>query len=118
MIIGSFLFLYENIISQIIFAHDLYRYHWFWFAMKWITLRRFSMSAKQSSYLGTAVKLAEEKVSDIRGLPIIHHPRYVCDLPPKHRFPMPKFQGILNHLIKDGVVQPSKQVRKEGSMPL
>ncbi|CAG0901051.1 unnamed protein product [Darwinula stevensoni] len=80
--------------------------------MRWISLRSFSTSAKQGSYLGTAVKLAEEKVSDIQGLPIIHHPGYVCDLPPKHRFPMPKFHGVLNHLIKDGVVQPSKQVRK------
>ncbi|KAF3847483.1 hypothetical protein F7725_020511 [Dissostichus mawsoni] len=37
-------------------------------------------------------------------LPIIHHSRYVCDLPPNHRFPMGKFPRVLHFLIKDQVI--------------
>ncbi|KAL6115867.1 uncharacterized protein ACO6RY_00617 [Pungitius sinensis] len=42
-------------------------------------------------------------------LPIVHHSKYVCDLPPNHRFPMGKFPRVLRHLIKDQVIT-EKQV--------
>lgn len=42
-------------------------------------------------------------------LPIVHHSKYVCDLPPNHRFPMAKFPRVLHHLIKDQVIT-EKQV--------
>ncbi|CAG6000419.1 unnamed protein product [Menidia menidia] len=38
------------------------------------------------------------------GLPIIHHSKYVCDLPAKHRFPMGKFPKVLQHLLQDQVI--------------
>ncbi|XP_063415625.1 uncharacterized protein SYNPCC7002_A1628-like [Mytilus trossulus] len=44
-----------------------------------------------------------------RGLPIVHHHGYVCDLPIKHRFAMKKFHGVIRHLRKDNVVS-SKQI--------
>ncbi|CAL8351595.1 unnamed protein product [Lota lota] len=46
-----------------------------------------------------------EKVSpDSRGLPVVHHSRYVCDLPPDHRFPMGKFPRVLHFLFQDQIV--------------
>lgn len=44
-----------------------------------------------------------------RGLPIVHHSKYVCDLPPNHRFPMGKFPRVLRSLLKDQVIT-EKQV--------
>ncbi|XP_030600455.1 uncharacterized protein hdac12 isoform X2 [Archocentrus centrarchus] len=44
-----------------------------------------------------------------RGLPIVHHSKYVCDLPPNHRFPMGKFPRVLRCLLKDQVIT-EKQV--------
>ncbi|XP_020490531.2 uncharacterized protein SYNPCC7002_A1628 [Labrus bergylta] len=38
------------------------------------------------------------------GLPIIHHGKYVCDLPANHRFPMGKFPRVLQCLLKDQVI--------------
>ncbi|KAM7412798.1 hypothetical protein PAMA_020264 [Pampus argenteus] len=38
------------------------------------------------------------------GLPIVHHSKYACDLPPDHRFPMGKFPRMLHFLIKDQVI--------------
>ncbi|XP_041664127.1 uncharacterized protein SYNPCC7002_A1628 isoform X1 [Cheilinus undulatus] len=38
------------------------------------------------------------------GLPIVHHRKYVCDLPPNHRFPMGKFPRVLRCLLKDQVI--------------
>ncbi|XP_056905370.1 uncharacterized protein SYNPCC7002_A1628 [Takifugu flavidus] len=38
------------------------------------------------------------------GLPIIHHSKYVCDLPTNHRFPMGKFPRVLHFLFKDQVI--------------
>ncbi|XP_010794350.1 histone deacetylase 11 [Notothenia coriiceps] len=47
----------------------------------------------------------EQQVSrESSALPIIHHSRYVCDLPPNHRFPMAKFPRVLHFLIKDQVI--------------
>ncbi|XP_033969100.1 uncharacterized protein SYNPCC7002_A1628 [Trematomus bernacchii] len=47
----------------------------------------------------------EQQVSrESSALPIIHHSRYVCDLPPNHRFPMGKFPRVLHFLIKDQVI--------------
>ncbi|KAM6933334.1 uncharacterized protein FYW49_001712 [Xenentodon cancila] len=43
------------------------------------------------------------------GLPIVHHSRYVCELPPNHRFPMNKFPRVLHFLLKDQVIT-QKQV--------
>ncbi|XP_074535122.1 uncharacterized protein SYNPCC7002_A1628 isoform X2 [Halichoeres trimaculatus] len=39
------------------------------------------------------------------GLPIVHHRKYVCDLPPNHRFPMGKFPRVLQSLLKDQVIK-------------
>lgn len=36
-------------------------------------------------------------------LPIVYHPDYVTELPPGHRFPMPKFGRVYQRLIQDGV---------------
>lgn len=36
-------------------------------------------------------------------LPIVYHPDYVAPLPPNHRFPMPKFGGLRDCLLRDGV---------------
>ncbi|XP_036393722.1 uncharacterized protein SYNPCC7002_A1628 [Megalops cyprinoides] len=44
-----------------------------------------------------------------RDLPVVHHSKYVCDLPPNHRFPMGKFPRVLHFLIKDQVIS-EKQV--------
>ncbi|KAM3615325.1 uncharacterized protein V6R79_000259 [Siganus canaliculatus] len=43
------------------------------------------------------------------GLPVVHHSKYVCDLPHNHRFPMGKFPRVLHFLIKDQVIT-EKQV--------
>uniref|UniRef100_A0A3B3B8N4 Histone deacetylase 12 n=1 Tax=Oryzias melastigma TaxID=30732 RepID=A0A3B3B8N4_ORYME len=42
-------------------------------------------------------------------LPIIHHSKYVCELPANHRFPMGKFPRVLHFLLKDQVIT-EKQV--------
>ncbi|MEM7535233.1 MAG: histone deacetylase [Chloroflexota bacterium] len=36
-------------------------------------------------------------------LPIIFHPEFVAPLPPKHRFPMPKFGKVYEWLVRDGI---------------
>ena len=46
-----------------------------------------------------------------RLLPIVHHHGFVCQIPPNHRFVMGKFDGLLNHLMVDGVVD-EKQVKR------
>ena len=51
-----------------------------------------------------------QQVLKLKGLPIIHHHGYVCELPPKHRFPMRKFHGVLQHLLRDGVISKDYQV--------
>lgn len=38
------------------------------------------------------------------GLPVIHHSKYVCELPANHRFPMGKFPRVLHTLIRDQVI--------------
>uniref|UniRef100_A0A3Q3AFS4 Histone deacetylase 12 n=1 Tax=Kryptolebias marmoratus TaxID=37003 RepID=A0A3Q3AFS4_KRYMA len=43
------------------------------------------------------------------GLPIIHHGKCVCELPPSHRFPMGKFPRVFHFLLKDQVIT-EKQV--------
>ncbi|KAG9348466.1 hypothetical protein JZ751_002201 [Albula glossodonta] len=53
--------------------------------------------------------LHTERRNEIRGLPIVHHRKYVCDLPPNHRFPMGKFPRVLHFLLKDQVIT-DKQV--------
>lgn len=44
------------------------------------------------------------------GLPVVHHDRYTCDLPPHHTFPMEKFIRIMKVLEKDNVIIRQKQV--------
>ena len=36
-------------------------------------------------------------------LPIVHHPDYTSPLPPDHRFPMPKFGKVYEHLVRNGI---------------
>ena len=36
-------------------------------------------------------------------LPLVYHPDYVAPLPDGHRFPMPKFGQVYEHLVRDGV---------------
>ena len=36
-------------------------------------------------------------------LPLVHHPDYVAPLPLGHRFPMPKFGKVYQHLIRSGI---------------
>ena len=52
----------------------------------------------------------------IHGLPIIHTESYVCGLPPGHRFQMGKFRGVMNSLVKDGLVVPARQVLEPSQM--
>lgn len=44
------------------------------------------------------------------GLPIVHHSKYVCELPANHRFPMAKFPRVLHFLLQDQIIT-EKQVR-------
>lgn len=44
-----------------------------------------------------------------KGLPIVHHYKYVSELPVGHRFAMKKFHGILRYLRQDNVIS-MKQV--------
>jgi acetoin utilization deacetylase AcuC-like enzyme len=36
-------------------------------------------------------------------LPLVFHPDFVAELPPGHRFPMPKFGKIYEHLVRNGI---------------
>ena len=38
----------------------------------------------------------------IMTLPLVYHPDYVSPLPPGHRFPMPKFGKVYEHLVRNG----------------
>ena len=48
---------------------------------------------------------------DVRGMPLVHHHDFVSDLPPRHRFGMKKFHGVLKFLRRDQVIS-TKQVRR------
>ena len=50
------------------------------------------------------------------GLPVVYHPDYVAPLPPKHRFPMPKFGRLRDLLVQDGVITPD-QLYQPGAPP-
>ncbi|XP_029923155.1 uncharacterized protein hdac12 [Myripristis murdjan] len=52
---------------------------------------------------------AEQIRPEDNGLPIVHHSKYVCELPANHRFPMGKFPRVLHFLLKDQVIT-DKQV--------
>uniref|UniRef100_A0A1B6MPN6 Histone deacetylase domain-containing protein n=1 Tax=Graphocephala atropunctata TaxID=36148 RepID=A0A1B6MPN6_9HEMI len=52
----------------------------------------------------------QDQIYRLKGLPIIHHHGYVCDLPPKHRFPMPKFHKVFDFLEKDGIIHRERQL--------
>lgn len=52
---------------------------------------------------------AEHTCLESRALPIIHHVKYICDLPENHRFPMGKFPKVLESLLRDQVIT-DKQV--------
>ncbi|PSN50571.1 hypothetical protein C0J52_14768 [Blattella germanica] len=78
--------------------------------------RSFRFSVMVFSSLSSEVQ--HQQLVNVKSLPIIHHHGYVCDLPPKHRFPMKKFHGVFEHLIKDGVISKDqvvepRQVTKE-----
>src|SRR5690606_5085978 len=36
-------------------------------------------------------------------LPLVFHPDFVSALPPGHRFPMPKFGKVYEHLVRNGI---------------
>jgi len=36
-------------------------------------------------------------------IPLVYHPDYVTPLPPEHRFPMPKFGRVYEHLVANGI---------------
>lgn len=52
---------------------------------------------------------AEHTCLESRALPIVHHVKYICDLPENHRFPMGKFPKVLESLLRDQVIT-DKQV--------
>ncbi|MBP0019044.1 MAG: histone deacetylase [Cyanobacteria bacterium SBLK] len=39
-------------------------------------------------------------------IPIAYHPDYVTPLPEEHRFPMPKFKLLYEHLLKEDIILP------------
>ena len=41
-------------------------------------------------------------------LPLVHHHGFVCEIPPKHRFVMGKFDGLYNYLMMDRVLAPEQ----------
>ncbi|HEY9737684.1 MAG TPA: histone deacetylase [Trichocoleus sp.] len=49
-------------------------------------------------------------------LPIVYHPDYVAPLPPGHRFPMLKFSGLAERLLRDRIVTP-EQIYQPGAPP-
>ncbi|KAJ8404714.1 hypothetical protein AAFF_G00335770 [Aldrovandia affinis] len=68
-------------------------------------------SIQEKTFLKVNIRHAPSKIlfhtereSGTRGLPVVHHSKYVCDLPPDHRFPMGKFPRVLHFLIKDQVI--------------
>ncbi|XP_030634011.1 uncharacterized protein hdac12 [Chanos chanos] len=52
---------------------------------------------------------AEHTCHESNALPVVHHSKYVCDLPANHRFPMGKFPKVLKCLLDDQVIR-NKQV--------
>ncbi|XP_051965449.1 uncharacterized protein SYNPCC7002_A1628 [Xyrauchen texanus] len=52
---------------------------------------------------------AEHTCLESTALPIVHHGKYICDLPENHRFPMGKFPKVLECLLGDQVIT-DKQV--------
>jgi acetoin utilization deacetylase AcuC-like enzyme len=55
-------------------------------------------------------------------LPLVFHPDFVCELPPGHRFPMPKFGKVYEHLVRNGIATldqfhcPRRATRQELSL--
>jgi acetoin utilization deacetylase AcuC-like enzyme len=41
-------------------------------------------------------------------LPVVYHPDYFTPLPAGHRFPMEKFRGVFEVLLRDGVIAPGQ----------
>jgi acetoin utilization deacetylase AcuC-like enzyme len=39
----------------------------------------------------------------LMSLPLVFHPDFVSALPPEHRFPMPKFGKVYEHLVRNGI---------------
>lgn len=52
------------------------------------------------------------QVGRLASLPIVHHPGYVCPLPPNHRFKMMKFHYLYEILLGDGVIRKEKQASR------
>lgn len=53
------------------------------------------------------------KRCECRGLPIVHHDKYVSELPLNHRFAMRKFHGVLRFLRIDDVISMKQIVEPE-----
>ncbi|KAK7476730.1 hypothetical protein BaRGS_00032023, partial [Batillaria attramentaria] len=53
------------------------------------------------------------KRRECKGVPIVHHDKYVSELPLKHRFAMRKFHGVLRFLRTDGVISMKQVVEPE-----
>lgn len=72
---------------------------------------------------GQATKLHVKTVDDnfiqkvkrweCSGLPIVHHHKYVSELPLNHRFAMRKFHGVMRYLRTDGVISVKQIVEPE-----
>lgn len=62
------------------------------------------LKGKRHHSLSSSHTLTWQVRQESNGLPIIHHSKYVCDLPANHRFPMGKFPRVLHFLIKDQVI--------------
>ncbi|KAL8579941.1 hypothetical protein ACOMHN_060242 [Nucella lapillus] len=57
--------------------------------------------------------VSKVKRKEFKGLPIVHHDKYVSQLPLNHRFAMRKFHGVLRFLRKDGVISMTQVVAPE-----
>ncbi|XP_037632238.1 uncharacterized protein SYNPCC7002_A1628 [Sebastes umbrosus] len=80
--------------------------------MKLLVSRRPRVKAGQlfgAAFTSSRCFHAELVRHESSALPIVHHSKYVCELPANHRFPMNKFPQLLHCLIKDQVIT-EKQV--------
>jgi acetoin utilization deacetylase AcuC-like enzyme len=50
-------------------------------------------------------------------LPIVYHPDYVTPLPEQHRFPMPKFKLLHDHLLQAGITRPEAVFKPDRAAP-
>ncbi|XP_076447092.1 uncharacterized protein SYNPCC7002_A1628-like [Babylonia areolata] len=72
---------------------------------------------QRNSSSGSSDYIHKLKRKEIRGLPIVHHDKYVSQLELKHRFAMRKFHGVLRYLRTDGIISMSQVVEPEKITP-